>query len=313
MAAVEQPMAKLEAAVRYSVRREWRKKAKISIGVPTYNGSERVGWLLQSMQNAGGLALDNNQVAITLLDDGSPRGDEVSKLLALGDRYDANVLVHHQNEGITRSWNDLVRFVNAEFCVLLNDDLILTPRWLENLIYFLENNECGAASPNLLFCSRQDIPHLLAGETVVPRHPHTRIQDPVFAECHPEEVPGAVMCALGSGFGFRRPTFDILGGFDERMKQIYNESDFGTAAAAKLNRPSYCIPAPRIWHLWSMSFQENPELHAKMAGDRAAYVAKWGGDFDYTHPKFMVGTMRPRIVKWISHDGQPREREMAIQ
>ncbi len=300
--------------MRYAIHgRQLSRRARVSVGVPTYNGSRRVAWLLQSLQRVGGLARDLNQVALTILDDGSTRPNELQNLLALADGNDANLIAHPQNMGITKSWNDLVRHVESEYCVLLNDDLLLTPQWLERLVYFLEHNECGAASWNTLFCNEEDVSRILSGDPVTPRHPQTRTPEPDRALQDSEEAPGVVMCALGCGFGFRRSVFDQLGGFDERTVQIYNESWLGTKAARDLKMPSYCIPSPRVWHLWSATFKDNPELHGMMSGDRAAYEAEFGGNFDVTHPKFMVGTMPPRVVKWVGPDGQAREKELTVQ
>lgn len=284
---------------------------RVLVGVPTYNGAARVADLFASMRSVA----DPTPLSLVVLDDGSPRAGELEKLSALCEEHHATLLAHEQNAGITASWNDLVRFQDAEFVVLLNDDLLLTPRWLENLIYFLEQNECGAASPNLLFCDPGDVPAILRGERVIPRHPHTRKPDPAYLDQHPDEIPGAVMCALGSGFGFRRSVYDAIGGFDEAMRQIYNESFFGSEAARKLRLPSYCIPAPRIWHLWSQTFKENPQLGASTSADRAAYVARFGGDFtgpNGTHARFMAG-MPPRLVRWIGPDGEKHEQELSIQ
>lgn len=295
--------------MRYTVRHDARRAARISIGIPTYNGVERTGWLLQTLQRT---LPSRTGVALTLLDDGSPRADQREGLVALAHQYDANCLVHPKNEGITKSWNDLVRFVDAEFSILLNDDLFLTERWLENLVYFLEHNECGAAAWNILFCTRDDVPGLLAGDAVVPREPITKAHDPSLSRQHPDEPPGVVMCPIGCGFGFRRSVYNQLGGFDERTRQVYNESWLGTKAARDLKLPCYQIPAPRIWHLWSATFQTNPELRVP-GGDRAAYEKEFGGNFEVTHPKFMVGTMPPRAVRWLGPDGQPREKELTIQ
>lgn len=297
---------------RYDVVRDAPSSAYISIGIPTYNGAERVSWLLQSIRSTGGLRSD---AVLTVLDDGSPRPGEREYLLQLAEEHNTRLVRRPQNLGITASWNDLVNGSQSQLCILLNDDLFMQPRWLDNLVYFLENNECGAAAWNTLFCTKEDVPQLVRGEMVTPRHPHTKAHAPELGYQSLEEGPGVVMCALGCGFGFKRSTFNMVGGFDERMKQIYNESDFGTATASR-GIPSYNIPAPRVWHLWSAAFKENPELNTKTQGDRAAYIAKWGGDFqgpNGTHPRFMHGTMPPRVVKWIGPDGITRERETTVQ
>jgi GT2 family glycosyltransferase len=298
---------------RYEVLRDCKRGAFSSVGIPVYNGSHRVAWLLESLQNAGGL---EPSAVITLLDDGSPKPGETEKLVELAERFDTNLIRHPSNLGITASWNDLVEHTPSTHCVLLNDDLLLSPGWHHNLIYFLENNECGAVGLNLYFCDPGDVPQILAQQSVVPRHPITRKPEPERLQENIDEEPGVVMCAPGCAFAFTRAVFNELGGFDEAMVMTHNESDFGTAAAAKLQVPSYVIPAPKVWHLWSQSFKENRELHPKMRGDHQAYIRKWGGDFqgpNGTHPRFMVGTMQPRTVKWLDAQGHQREKELTIQ
>lgn len=297
--------------MRYVVRRETRRNARVSIGIPTYNGVERTGWLLQTLQRT---LPSRTGVALTLLDDGSPKSDQREGIVALAHQYDANCLVHTKNEGITKSWNDLVRFVDSEFSILLNDDLLLTEKWLENLIYFLENNACCAASPETFFFIPEDVSAILNGQTVWPRDQFTKAHRPeLLTQQSPEQAPGCVMCPLGCSFGFLRTVYDQLGGFDERTRNFYNESWFGTKAARDLKLPTYVIPAPRIWHLWSATFSSNPGLQTNINQDQAAYIAEFGGKFDVTHPRFMHGTMPPRIVKWLGSDGLPRELELTIQ
>ena len=295
--------------MRYEVLRDGHSSGYVSIGIPTYNGAERVNWLMQSVLNTGGLRTD---AALTLLDDGSPRAGHLEQMLSLAEQYDARLLRHSTNFGITASWNDLVNDSQSQLCVLLNDDLFMQRGWLDSLVYFLEHNECGAAAWDTLFCAKEDAPKLVRGETAVPRDPMTKALRPELGQQSAEIAPAVVMCALGCGFGFRRSVFNALGGFDERFVQTHNESDFGTAAAS-MGLPSYNIPAPRVWHLWSATFKQNQELGAKASGDQAAYTTKWGGHFDVTHPRYMHGTMPPRVVKWIGPDGVARERELTVQ
>lgn len=309
-----QSVEELEAAVRYQIVRETKRKARVSIGIPTYNGGDsRMPWLLTSMRQAGWIPED---AALTFLDDGSPRLESRDALVLLAKESDANYIAYDSNRGITAGWNDLSRFVDSEYVILINDDILVTKGWYESLMYFLENNDCGAASPNLWFCEPEDLAHIVTTGHAIPRHPVNK------GELHPEwlhqdadEGPAVVMCSLGCLFGFKRSVFETLGGFDERMVQMYNESYLGTIAARDLRFPSYCIPYPKIWHLWSATFRENPEVTAKASGDRQAYIDIFGGDFqgeNGTHPRFMTG-MPPRIVKWLDKNGQPRERMMEIR
>lgn len=294
---------------------EHQREARVHIGIPTYNGSRRTQWLVQSLERAGGLP--SKDVAVTVLDDGSRRAaQEHPALHALTTRYGLNLLSHPKNEGICKSWNDMISFVASEYVVLLNDDVMLTPKWLDHLIYFLENNECGGASPNLFFHTEADVPDILAGRHVTPRDPHTKIPDPNYPgicgslkPLDPEEYPRVTISASGSGFGFRRSVYAAVGGFDERSRNSHTEIWFGTAMA-ELGYPSFML-TDRIWHLWSASFRENPELHCN--GDAEAFYARWGPGHE--HNKHMEG-MRgipgetPRgmqTVRWLDVNDQKRE------
>ncbi|GMV18589.1 MAG: hypothetical protein AMXMBFR56_68130 [Polyangiaceae bacterium] len=289
--------------------------ARVHIGIPTYNGSKRTKWLLQSLERAGGLP--SQDVAITVLNDGSSRAGELEALHGLSKHYGLNLLNHPKNRGVTQSWNDIVNFVNCEFMVLLNDDVMLTPRWLDRLVYFLENNACGGASPNLFFHTEEDVADLLAGRPVTPRDPHTKVPNPNYPgyplndHVAEHDYPRVTISSSGSGFGFRRSVYLAVGGFDERFHNSHTEIDFGTSMA-KIDLPSFML-TDRIWHLWSASFRENRELHCN--GDAERFHAKWGPGHE--HNKFMLGlrgikgeTPTPRglqTVKWLDVNDQPRE------
>jgi len=294
--------------VRYEIVQQFSREARIHIGVPTYNGAKRLGWLLKSMEDTEGLP--DSGIAFTVCNDGSPRKGELETMKALAAQYSLNLLHHPQNLGITASWNDIVGFVQSEFTLLLNDDVVMTKNWLSHLIYFLENNECGCAAPNILHCVESDIPLLLRREHVTPREPNTKVPEPHRGVFDPEEGPLVCMAPLGSAFGFKLASFYGVGGFDERMRITHNDSDFGTRLASKLRVPCYILP-DRIWHLWSATFKENPHLLANNR-DREAYIQAWGAHFDVTHPRYMSG-MAPRVVKWIGQDGKKREREQTVQ
>jgi len=276
--------------VRYGVVVERRRAAKVAIGVPTYNGSKRVRWLLDSL-HAARTPLED--VALTLLDDGSPRAGERERLTELAVRYHANLLRHPENAGVTKSWNDLVRYVASEISVLLNDDIVLTPRWLDHLVYFIEHNLCGTVSPDIWNCSEGDVPALLSSQK----------------SADPNEPPKICIAALGCAFAFRRATFDAVGGFDERTRNTHNESWLGTDMAAKLRLPSFILP-DRVWHIGGATFKENAGLHDR--GDREAFIAHWGAYFEVTSPRHMRG-MPARVVKWLDAEDRPREQEFHMR
>lgn len=276
--------------MRYEVLVERRRQAKVSIGVPTFNGAGRLSWLLESLHTARTPLED---MALTLIDDGSTRHGHSAVLEQLAVRYSANLLRHRTNEGVTKSWNDLVRHVDSEISVLLNDDIVLSPHWLEHLTYFMEHNDCGTVSPDICNCTEADMQKLL----------HTP------PNTNPDESPKICIAALGCAFGFHRKHYDSVGGFDERVRNTHNESWLGTAFAAKLRLPSYILP-DRVWHVGSATFRANSGLHDR--GDREAFIAHWGAYFEVTSPRHMKG-MPARTVRWLDDQNLPREQEFHMR
>lgn len=288
---------------------------EITVGIPCYSGADDLlPWCLQGIRDRSGDAIAYDLIVVD--DSGKRMHQEKSRAVAA--RFGARWLCHERNLGITAGWNTLSRAGGAPLIALLNDDLIVTPGWLEALIYFLrENPDAGAVGIGFFFITAEDVPQLLASPTarVRPRHHATKVHLPEseYAQ-RGTENPGCVMCAPGCAFGFTREKYDLVGGFDPAMRSFYNESHLGTALAAA-GYPSYVIPYPVLWHIWSATFQRSGHellTDDPMTKDRAAYKALWGGDFDYTDPKFMApfrGDVNRREVRWLGPDG-PRKAEI---
>lgn len=279
----------------------------VTIGIPTFNGAPRLDALLQS------IARWTEEVPpIAVLDDGSSP-DDARNIKEVCERWKVKLLQHDENLGIAKSWNDLTMYFDSDIMVLLNDDILVAKDWLRCLVYFLENNECGSVSLPFYFIEPCDVPRILRVEEVTPRDPITKQLKPEKRdEIRENMTPGILMCPAGNVFGFKRKMYNLVGGFDERFKSFFEESDFGTKLAQK-GYKSYGLTYPMLWHVWSQTFRENPvELKATetMRKSHWAYVEKWkvppeyyDHPFDYTNPKFMSKIPRKR-VKWLGANGK---------
>lgn len=268
-------------------------KVRIGIGVATYNGSERVDELLASLEKhteplEGGYE-------IYVLDDGG-KVSNFDRLKEVCGNYGVEVGRHEENLGISKTWNDLTRYFDSEFMVLLNDDLVLVDDWLEALFYFAENNKFATAG----------LPMYVPLKTGKPHSGWKKIKHgwkPYLA--FPKKIPKRCPAAPGPCFIFKRIFFDFVGGFDERYYSFYEEVDFALALA-KFGYPSYVLPYPWIYHHWARSFAENPELECRerMTLSRAKFVEKWGGDIHSVFP-LEVSKIKPMVLKWL-YDGEEK-------
>lgn len=300
---------------------------RVTIGIPTYNGAERLAWLLRSIALRTAKHLDYQVVVV---DDGTPDASAILRTVSLyGDlgHYGARLIRHEGNRGISAGWNTATRSDDADVVVLLNDDVIVpTGGWLEAFLLALEENPLvGTVGLNWHAFLPVDAPALVESTSsdlrVTPRDPGSKAHAPERRdyEAHP---PGRVMCATGQAFAFRRADFDALGGFDEGFRSFFEESDFGTRMARDLGKIGLQLNWPMCWHLWSATFGANPELRAgeRMAASRRRYIEKFAvpeafhgdvpGPFDYTNPRWL-GMIGPVTVKYLRKEGGVGEAVLA--
>ena len=280
---------------------------KVLVGVPTYSGaSTLLPWCLQAIRQR---TPDETPFDLFVVDD-SGKPDHARRAAETCARFDTNLIVHSGNRGVAAGWNTLARAGAHEYVILLNDDFIVSPGWVDTMVYFLEQNpSAGSAGYFAFFITQDDVPQLLTGPDarVTPRDPFTKVPKPAeFTQRDGSDMPGRCMAPPGCGFGFRRSMFDAVGGFDERYKSFYEEADWGTSCA-KLGYPAYALQWPFCYHIWSATFGQSPELKAsaRMASSRAAYIQKWGTHTEEAHAKFM-SAIPFHHTKWLDANG-PQE------
>lgn len=201
---------------------------KISIGIPTYNGWSRVHDLLLSIRQRTNT---NIPYDIFVVDD-SGSHIHAQQTIDTCRQFDATPIIHSTNRGVPAGWNTLVRNTDADFMVLLNDDIIVANNWLDPLWYALQNNpSVGSFGLHCWFITSEDVPVLIQSSTsqVIPLDVRYRgstlIRDERFPNMPSASgAPGRVMCPTGCAFGFRREVWEMVGGFDERYFCFYEES-----------------------------------------------------------------------------------------
>lgn len=284
-----------------------------TIGISTYNGAERLGWLLRSIELR--TVFDGN-VRVVVVDDGSPRVDATRAIVAsYRDKFPLQFIEHGHNRGISAGWNTAARANDSEIVVLANDDVIVSKGWLRGLVHVLQHSPgVGAVGSAIHWMKHEDVGTLLrdvdSDLEVTPRD-HNKNHSPERRVLYEDCNPGRVMCPSGQLFAFRRADFDAVGGFDENYKSFFEESCFGTSLAAR-GQISVGLCWPHCWHLWSETFNTNPELDAgnRMNHSREVYRRKWqvpdsvprGQEFNYTNPKYMnaIGDIG---IEWVRKSG----------
>lgn len=302
---------------------------RIGIGCPTYRGHARVANLLESItrRNPG---VDLGKLDIMIHDDGSPGDIPRSTYLALYKTLDVGVGNIHiskssNNKGIAPAWNHLSTQLiqrGADMVILLNDDILVVDDWIRPMEYFLTNNpKAGAASWGFYWFDPVDVTALLDNpENVRPRTYDSKQVDEQGNRKHVDRWepgnarPGRLGAPSGCCFAFTKQAYQLSGGFPDEYRSMHEESAFGFKLC-KQGLPSFSPPYPFLWHQWSATFNECPELKAAetMARSRQLFCKDFGvpnsysnHPFNYVHPR-ACSNIPAFEITWISKNGVQRD------
>lgn len=222
---------------------------KPAIYIPNFNGAARLGGVLVALRE------QTTEVDVVLVDNGS--GDD-SVELARRELPGVKVVELGENLGFGRAINRAVAAVAGDPVILLNNDAVPAPRFVEALL-----EELGAGVDSVAGVMLQErAPELIDSAGVVADRTLMG-----FDYLHGE--PAAAAAAAGPPLGptggaalYRRDAFEAVGGFDERIFLYYEDLDLALRLAAW---GGHCRLAP-----------EARALHAYSASLGAASARKYG-------------------------------------
>lgn len=185
---------------------------EVSIVIPTFN---KAAYLYQCLKSI--LLHTDLPYEVIIVDDCSR--DATSELLKRV--RNVHVVTHDQNLDFIRACNNGARLARGRYILFLNNDVVVTPRWLSILAFTLDHSpDCGAVGAKLV---RPDGTLQEAGSIVWQDGSATgygRDDDPLKPEyCYRREVDYcSAACLL-----VRADLFRDVNGFDERYLPAYYE------------------------------------------------------------------------------------------
>ena len=132
----------LENNFTYSICKNGAKKIdrtdniEVSLILPTFNQLEYTKRCIKSIYKNTSVKFE-----IIVIDNGS--NDSTPEYLKqLRKKYsNLRIILNKTNKGCARAWNKGIKLARADYIAILNNDIIVTPRWLKNLIKFsIEKN-----------------------------------------------------------------------------------------------------------------------------------------------------------------------------
>jgi GT2 family glycosyltransferase len=167
---------------------------------------------------------------------------------------EVTVIQLDKNYGYCGGYNRALRQVNADYFVLLNSDIEVTPNWLKPMVALLdENDSIGAVQPKVLSYNKKDqFEHAGAGGGFIDSlgYPFCRgrIFDHVEADDGQYDDIREVFWASGACLIVRSESFKNFGGFDEDFFAHMEEIDLCWKLQRAGQKIFYC-GASTIYHV----------------------------------------------------------------
>lgn len=234
---------------------------KFLIVFPVINCLEYTKAAIESVES-------KHQHGVLVVDNGSNDGTREWMLeqtnIGKTNRQVVQYIDNGENLGLTIAWNQGVKRakeLGCEFVLLANNDVILHPLAIDNLIDALEKNlEWGMATAvnNRGWCDVNGGPQAIKN-MAIPENP-TNSEHPDF-----------------SMFMLRISAYDAVGPFDEefskRGKAYYEDNDYHHRMNL-LNIPARCIDNAPYYHYGSITANTS---NVRSVINQQYYIEKWGG------------------------------------
>lgn len=200
------------------------KTPKVAVVILNWNG-------LKFLQQFLPLVLQSNWPGLQVVvgDNGSTDGSvEFLKGLYTNE---VTVIVNDDNYGYTGGYNRVVNQVEADYYILLNSDIEVTPNWIAPVIALMENDtSIAAAAPKIKAFNRKNyFEHAGAAGGFIDRLGYPFCQGRLFYEVEEDrgqyEQSGEVFWASGAALFIRSNCWKEVGGFDERFFAHMEEID----------------------------------------------------------------------------------------
>jgi len=167
---------------------------------------------------------------------------------------DVRLVLSDKNYGFAEGYNRALEKVEAEYYVLLNSDVEVSPNWLDPLTEFMDNNpDAAACQPKLLAMhNRKAFEYAGACGGFIDRFGYPfcrgRVFDTIEDDNGQYDTAVEVLWASGACMMIRSADFKAVGGFDGRFFAHCEEIDLCWRLKAA-GRKIFCVPDSHVWHV----------------------------------------------------------------
>jgi GT2 family glycosyltransferase len=191
------------------------------------------------------------EVDIYVADNGSTD----NSLLILGKYFkEVKILLLNRNYGFAEGYNRALAQIEADYYVLLNSDVEVTPGWLEPMLdYLQENTEVAACQPKILsHHNRTHFEHAGAAGGFIDRLGYPFCRGRILAVTEEDRGQYDEVCdvfwASGACLVIRADVFEKEGGFDDDFFAHMEEIDLCWRLKSRGYRV-VCVPQSKVYHV----------------------------------------------------------------
>ena len=263
---------------------------KVAIVILNWNGRKMMEQYLPSV-------IAHSQGATIYVADNASTDDSLEWLHIYNNKVKTILL--DQNYGFADGYNRALKQVEAEYYVLLNSDVEVTPHWLEPLIDYMDtHSDVAACQPKLLsFVDKTKFEYAGAAGGFIDRFGYPfcrgRLFDTVEADNGQYDTKEEVLWATGACLLIRSTDYWKADGLDGRFFAHNEEIDLCWRLRI-MGRKIVCLPDSVVCHLGGgtlpkgnprktfLNFRNNLTMLYKCLPDKdLQYVMRWRWVLDY--------------------------------
>lgn len=233
----------------------------VAVIIPTHRAERLIGDCLKSLYRS-----TYTDFETILVDDYST--DSTVKIVE--DGYpQVRIIRLNKNLGFARAANAGMRASDADYLVLLNDDTVVDPGWLEELVKCArEHPRAAMVGSKIYFPDRKTLQH--AGAILFPNgHGHHLGYDEVDRGGYDEQR--AVDYCTGAALLIKREIIERVGYFYHRFKGYFDETDMAWKAR-KMGYEIIYNPRAVIVHYQSQTYGRSFRYHFIFNCSRMKFV-----------------------------------------
>ena len=247
----------------YPRKIEYALDKKVSIVILGFNQVEYTKKCIESI-----LKYTKQKYELILVDNGSNDNTEKYFRSIPG----AKVIVNKENLGVSRGWNQGMRQADGDYILILNNDIIVGPNWLENMVRLAESDSAiGLVGPRSNY---------IAGPQIVNNVPYKNEKEiqKFIEKWQVEQDRSANEFSFIKGFChlIPRATFEKVGFYDERYGKGNFEDDDYCMRVKYHGYRAMIANDSFIHHYGSVSFkQASVDWNKQMIENERKFSEKW--------------------------------------